>query len=71
MSLPGLELGEPTAPGTQVASAAPVQHSLPKGSEWRFEVGFGSTVRVKVCFLLHFYTWSCMRCVEVEALLVE
>lgn len=50
MSLPGLELGEPTAPGTQVASAAPVQHSLPKGSEWRFEVGFGSTVRVKVCF---------------------
>lgn len=51
--LPGLELGEPSAPGQQLAPAAPaapVQHSLTKGSEWRFEVGFGSTVRVKVCF---------------------
>ena len=51
MSLPGLELGEPTA-ATQLAPAAPVQHSLPKGSEWRFEAGFGSTVRVKVCAIL-------------------
>ncbi|KLJ09717.1 hypothetical protein EMPG_14857 [Blastomyces silverae] len=46
MSLPGLEL-------TQIpieahgAPAPPVQHSLPRGSEWRFEVAFGRTVRVK------------------------
>lgn len=53
MSLPGLELGEPAAAGTQLAPAAPIQHSLPKGSEWRFEVGVGSTVRVKVCFFVN------------------
>lgn len=47
MSLPGLDLTQPT-PERQHAPAPPSQISLPKGSEWRFEVAFGTTVRVKV-----------------------
>ncbi|KAK2744237.1 Cleavage polyadenylation factor subunit clp1 [Onygenales sp. PD_40] len=47
MSLPGLELTQPTIE-TRSAPAPPSQHSLPKGSEWRFEVAFGHTVRVKL-----------------------
>ncbi|KAF3483129.1 uncharacterized protein GIQ15_02453 [Arthroderma uncinatum] len=47
MSLPGLELSLP-AIEAQRAPAAPVQHSLSKGSEWRFEVAFGNAVRVKL-----------------------
>ncbi|KAK2882654.1 Cleavage polyadenylation factor subunit clp1 [Arthroderma sp. PD_2] len=46
MSLPGLELSQPIE--AQRAPAAPVQHSLSKGSEWRFEVAFGNAVRVKL-----------------------
>ncbi|OAX79644.1 mRNA cleavage and polyadenylation factor Clp1 [Emergomyces africanus] len=47
MSLPGLELSQ-TPIEAQSGPAPPVQHSLPRGSEWRFEVAFGRTVRVKL-----------------------
>ncbi|KKZ62700.1 hypothetical protein EMCG_02909 [[Emmonsia] crescens] len=47
MSLPGLELTQ-TAIEARSAPAPPVHHSLPRGSEWRFEVAFGRTVRVKL-----------------------
>ncbi|KAK2746321.1 Cleavage polyadenylation factor subunit clp1 [Myotisia sp. PD_48] len=47
MSLPGLELSQPTVEG-QHAPVEPIQHSLPQGSEWRFEVAYGNTVRVKL-----------------------
>lgn len=49
MSLPGLDLTQPTAERQQ-APAPPTQISLSKGSEWRFEVAFGTAVRVKVSF---------------------
>lgn len=48
MSLPGLELTAPTIEAQNIP-IAPTQVSLPKGSEWRFEIAFGNTVRVKVC----------------------
>ncbi|KAI9836590.1 MAG: hypothetical protein M1819_001222 [Sarea resinae] len=48
MSLPGLQLSAPTEVDT--AAAAPLIHELPKGSEWRFEVSFGSTVEVKLLY---------------------
>ncbi|CBF90066.1 cleavage polyadenylation factor subunit CLP1 [Aspergillus nidulans FGSC A4] len=47
MSLPGLELTQPSAE-SQSASAPPTQINLSAGSEWRFEVAFGTTVRVKL-----------------------
>ncbi|KAI9928329.1 hypothetical protein ASPWEDRAFT_38844 [Aspergillus wentii DTO 134E9] len=47
MSLPGLELTQPTAEREFVA-APPTQISLSRGSEWRFEVAFATTVRVKL-----------------------
>ncbi|KAF3895712.1 mRNA cleavage and polyadenylation factor CLP1 [Trichophyton interdigitale] len=47
MSLPGLELSQPTVEA-QRAPAAPVQHTLSQGSEWRFEVAYGNSVRVKL-----------------------
>ncbi|PYH91779.1 hypothetical protein BO71DRAFT_384906 [Aspergillus ellipticus CBS 707.79] len=47
MSLPGLELTQPSA-DREFAPAPPSQISLSKGSEWRFEVAFGTTVRVKL-----------------------
>ncbi|KAL1954361.1 hypothetical protein VTO42DRAFT_1227 [Malbranchea cinnamomea] len=47
MSLPGLELSQPTAEA-QRAPLQPTQISLTRGSEWRFEVAFGNTVRVKL-----------------------
>ncbi|PGH01782.1 protein Clp1 [Helicocarpus griseus UAMH5409] len=47
MSLPGLELTQ-TPIEARSAPAPPVQHSLPRGSEWRFEIAFGRTVRVKL-----------------------
>ncbi|TQB76961.1 Cleavage polyadenylation factor subunit clp1 [Monascus purpureus] len=47
MSLPGLDLTQPTAERQQ-APAPPTQISLSKGSEWRFEVAFGTAVRVKL-----------------------
>ncbi|KAL4887566.1 hypothetical protein BJY04DRAFT_176214 [Aspergillus karnatakaensis] len=47
MSLPGLELTQPTAE-SQSAPAPPSQISLTPGSEWRFEVAHGTTVRVKL-----------------------
>ncbi|EEH22663.2 hypothetical protein PABG_04874 [Paracoccidioides brasiliensis Pb03] len=47
MSLPGLELTQATVE-ERSKPAAPVQHSLSRGSEWRFEVAFGQIVRVKL-----------------------
>ena len=47
MSLPGLDLAQPSAE-REFTPAPPTQVSLAKGSEWRFEVAFGTTVRVKV-----------------------
>ncbi|KAL5051920.1 mRNA cleavage and polyadenylation factor clp1, partial [Aspergillus fruticulosus] len=47
MSLPGLELTQPSAE-SQFAPAPPTQINLSAGSEWRFEVAFGTTVRVKL-----------------------
>lgn len=55
MSLPGLELTE-SSTESQYVPPPPTQISLRPGSEWRFEIAFGATVRVKVCpteFLLH------------------
>ncbi|KAL4802336.1 hypothetical protein BDV18DRAFT_147317 [Aspergillus unguis] len=47
MSLPGLELTQPSAE-SQFAPAPPSQINLSAGSEWRFEVAFETTVRVKL-----------------------
>ncbi|KAE8149157.1 putative mRNA cleavage factor complex II protein Clp1 [Aspergillus avenaceus] len=47
MSLPGLDLTQTTADQDFVA-APPTQISLTKGSEWRFEVAFGTVIRVKL-----------------------
>jgi polyribonucleotide 5'-hydroxyl-kinase len=47
MSLPGLDLTQPSAEREFVA-APPSQINLSPGSEWRFEVAHGTTVRVKV-----------------------
>ena len=45
MSLPGLQISS-----TPVEiEAAPTIHELKEGTEWRFEVAFGSKVEVKVC----------------------
>lgn len=52
MSLPGLELSEPSAE-SQYVPAPPTQINLSRGSEWRFEVAFGTTVKIKVCFSFH------------------
>ena len=47
MSLPGLELAEAAADAHH-APPPPTQVNLRAGSEWRFEIAFGATVRVKV-----------------------
>ncbi|KAI1982489.1 Cleavage polyadenylation factor subunit clp1 [Ophidiomyces ophidiicola] len=47
MSLPGLELSQQTIEA-QRAPPPPTQITLTKGSEWRFEVAFGNTTRVKL-----------------------
>lgn len=47
MALPGLDLSQASVE-SEFAPAPPTQVSLGKGSEWRFEVAFGTTVRVKV-----------------------
>ncbi|KAL2853640.1 hypothetical protein BJX68DRAFT_45246 [Aspergillus pseudodeflectus] len=47
MSLPGLDLTQPSAEREFVA-APPSQINLSPGSEWRFEVAHGTTVRVKL-----------------------
>ncbi|KAL4784974.1 hypothetical protein BJX76DRAFT_325951 [Aspergillus varians] len=47
MSLPGLELTQPSAE-REFAPAPPSQIKLSPGSEWRFEVAFETTVRVKL-----------------------
>ena len=44
MSLPGLHISPPTE-----VEALPTIHELKEGTEWRFEVAFGSKVEVKVC----------------------
>lgn len=46
MSLPGLDLAQ-TSVETEFTPAPPTQISLARGSEWRFEVAHGTTVRVK------------------------
>ena len=51
MSLPGLQIST-----TVEVVAAPVIHDLNEGTEWRFEVAFGSSVHVKVRLL---YLSSC------------
>ncbi|KAL8873528.1 MAG: hypothetical protein Q9198_007011 [Flavoplaca austrocitrina] len=43
MSLPGLQLSAPNEPVTSIQI-----HRLSEGSEWRFEVAFGSTVEIKL-----------------------
>lgn len=43
MSLPGLQLSAPVE-----SVSLPIIHELKEGSEWRFEVAFGSKVDVKV-----------------------
>ena len=45
MSLPGLGLAAPQEVANQLSTA----HELAEGTEWRFEVAFGSVVEVKVC----------------------
>lgn len=52
MSLPGLDISQASVE-REFAPAPPTQVSLAKGSEWRFEVAFGTTVRVKVGKTLH------------------
>ncbi|KAJ6139541.1 Pre-mRNA cleavage complex II Clp1 [Penicillium samsonianum] len=47
MSLPGLELTQPSEERSQ-APAQPSQISLTPGSEWRFEVAFGHIIKVKL-----------------------
>ncbi|KKK23195.1 hypothetical protein ARAM_002127 [Aspergillus rambellii] len=47
MSLPGLELTQPSEE-REFVPAPPSQINLSQGSEWRFEVAFGTTVRVKL-----------------------
>ncbi|EER24964.1 hypothetical protein CPC735_015630 [Coccidioides posadasii C735 delta SOWgp] len=47
MSLPGLELSQQPIEARR-PPPQPTQISLPKGSEWRFEVAFGNTTRVKL-----------------------
>ncbi|KAL5341673.1 hypothetical protein BJX70DRAFT_43109 [Aspergillus crustosus] len=47
MSLPGLELTQPSA-DQGPATVPPSQINLNAGSEWRFEVAFGTAVRVKL-----------------------
>ncbi|KAJ0425589.1 mRNA cleavage and polyadenylation factor clp1 [Aspergillus carlsbadensis] len=47
MSLPGLDLTQPSAEREFVA-APPSQINLSAGSEWRFEAAHGTTVRVKL-----------------------
>lgn len=48
MSLPGLELTESSVE-SQYVPPPPTQINLRPGCEWRFEIAFGATVRVKVC----------------------
>ncbi len=45
LGLPGLGLEEPSE---QPQTTETTQHDLPGGSEWRFEVAFGTFVRVRV-----------------------
>ncbi|KAJ5690336.1 hypothetical protein N7462_004728 [Penicillium macrosclerotiorum] len=47
MSLPGLELTQPSVERQNVV-APPSQIALKPGSEWRFEVAFGHIIRVKL-----------------------
>lgn len=51
MSLPGLGLVEPEEQ-QHAGVETTTEHELSKGSEWRFEVGFGKHVNVKVRVLM-------------------
>jgi len=43
MSLPGLQLSAPVE-----TTVTPIIHDLKEGTEWRFEVAFGTKVEVRV-----------------------
>ena len=45
MSLPGLQLSEPKQ---NVATSITTVYEIKEGTEWRFEVAFGSEIKVKV-----------------------
>ncbi|KAJ5098359.1 mRNA cleavage and polyadenylation factor clp1 [Penicillium argentinense] len=47
MSLPGLELAQPSEE-RQHSAAPPSQITLKPGSEWRFEVAFGHSIKVRL-----------------------
>lgn len=47
MSLPGLDLSEVAAEASY-APPPPAEVNLKPGSEWRFEIAFGASVKVKV-----------------------
>lgn len=47
LGLPGLGLEEQSE---QPQTTETTQHELSSGSEWRFEVGFGKFVKVRVSF---------------------
>lgn len=68
MSLPGLELAEASVE-THHAPPPPTQVSLRAGSEWRFEIAFGASVRVKVCPTLPGYHRPLFFFVKVGAIL--
>jgi hypothetical protein len=63
MSIPGLQLAAP------VESAAPAEHELEAGSEWRFEVGYGETIRVKVC-VVHLLSNACFQFLKLTTSLM-
>lgn len=67
MSLPGLELSEPSAE-SQYVPAPPTQINLSRGSEWRFEVAFGTTVKIKVCFSFHSSGFILLVCLSFLAM---
>ena len=47
LGLPGLGLEEPSEQSQTIEVG---QHELSSGSEWRFEVAFGKSVKVRVSF---------------------
>lgn len=55
MSLPGLQLSTPVESVVNTAV-----HELPEGSEWRFEVAFGSKAEIKVCLRRSAFARDCL-----------
>ena len=56
MSLPGLQLSTPVEVGV-----VPNIHNVKPGTEWRFEVAFGSKIEVKVCRISFVPWWEGMK----------